>query len=87
VAKKTIRVSDRSGAEIPEGKGATVRITFADARKGVRELDLTDAEAEQLGVAPLPGGVAVPRTRALLRLAGKAAGLPYPPDCSINSIR
>lgn len=49
MAKKTIRVSDRSGAEIPEGKGATVRITFADARKGVRELDLTDAEAEQLG--------------------------------------
>jgi hypothetical protein len=49
VAKKTIRVSDRSGEEIPEGKGATVRITFADARKGVRELDLTDAEAEQLG--------------------------------------
>jgi hypothetical protein len=42
-------VSDRSGAEIAEGKGATVRITFADARKGVRELDLTDAEAEQLG--------------------------------------
>jgi hypothetical protein len=49
MAKKTIRVSDRSSAEIPEGKGATVRITFADARKGVRELDLTDAEAEQLG--------------------------------------
>jgi hypothetical protein len=49
VAKKTIRVSDRSGAEIPEGKGASVRITFADAHKGVRELDLTDAEAEQLG--------------------------------------
>ena len=49
VARKTIRVSDRSGQEIPEGKGATVRITFADARKGVRELDLTDAEAESLG--------------------------------------
>jgi hypothetical protein len=29
-----------------EGKGAVVRITFADARKGVRELDMTDAEAE-----------------------------------------
>jgi hypothetical protein len=41
--------SDKSGAEIPEGKGASVRITFADARKGVRELDLTDTEAEQLG--------------------------------------
>jgi hypothetical protein len=49
MARKTIRVSDQSGAEIPEGKGATVRITYADARKGVRELDLTDAEAERLG--------------------------------------
>jgi hypothetical protein len=49
MAKKTVLVSDQSGAEIPEGKGATVRITFRDARKGVRELDLTDAEAEKLG--------------------------------------
>jgi hypothetical protein len=49
MARKIIRVSDKSGAEIPEGKGATVRITFNDARKGVRELDLTDAEAERLG--------------------------------------
>jgi hypothetical protein len=49
MARKTIRVSDMSGAEIPEGKGATVRITFAEARKGVKELDLTDAEAEKLG--------------------------------------
>ena len=49
MAKKTIRVSDMSGADIADGKGATVRISFADARKGVRELDLTDAEAERLG--------------------------------------
>ncbi len=49
MAKKTVRVSDRSGEEIADGKGAIVRITFADARKGVRELDLTDAEAESLG--------------------------------------
>jgi hypothetical protein len=49
MAKKTVLVSDRSGAEIAEGKGATVKITFRDARKGVRELDLTDAEAEALG--------------------------------------
>ena len=33
MARKTIRVSDVSGAEIPEGKGAVVRITFNDARK------------------------------------------------------
>jgi hypothetical protein len=49
MAKKTVRVSDMSGAEIPDGKGAVVRITFKDARKGVRELDLTDSEAEKLG--------------------------------------
>jgi len=49
MAKKTIRVSDQSGQEIPDGRGATVRITFTDARKGARELDLTDEEAERLG--------------------------------------
>jgi len=49
MARKTIRISDVSGDEISEGKGATVRIIFSDARKGVRELDLTDQEAEQLG--------------------------------------
>jgi hypothetical protein len=49
VARKTIRVSDVSGAEIPAGKGAVVRITFNDARKGARELDVTDAEAEKFG--------------------------------------
>ena len=49
VARKTVLVSDMSGAEIADGKGATVRITFHDARKGVRELDVTDAEAEKLG--------------------------------------
>lgn len=49
MARKTVLVSDISGQEIPEGKGATVRITYRDARKGVRELDVTDAEAEQMG--------------------------------------
>ena len=49
LARKTVLVSDMSGAEIAEGKGATVRITFRDARKGVRELDVTDEEAERLG--------------------------------------
>jgi hypothetical protein len=49
MARKTVLVSDESGQEITEGKGAKVRITFNDARKGARELDLTDAEAERLG--------------------------------------
>ena len=49
MARKTIRVSDISGEEIQDGKVALVRITFVDARKGSRELDVTDAEAEKLG--------------------------------------
>ncbi len=49
MARKTVLVSDISGEEIAEGKGATIRITFHDARKGVRELDVTDAEAEKMG--------------------------------------
>ena len=49
MARKTVLVSDMSGQEIPEGKGATIRITCRDAREGVRELDVTDDEAEKLG--------------------------------------
>ena len=49
MAKKTVRVSDLSGEEIAGGKGALVRITFADARKGAIELDVTDAEGDDLG--------------------------------------
>ena len=49
MARKTVLVSDMSGEEIADGKGAVVRITYRDARKGVRELDVTDAEAERLG--------------------------------------
>jgi hypothetical protein len=48
LARKTVLVSDISGKEIAEAKGATIRITFRDARKGVRELDVTDEEAEDL---------------------------------------
>ena len=50
MARKIVLVSDQSGQEIPDGKGAKVRITFNDARKGARELDLTDSDAERLGV-------------------------------------
>jgi hypothetical protein len=32
---------------------ATARITFRDPRKGIRELDLTDSEAERLGGRPV----------------------------------
>jgi hypothetical protein len=53
MAKKTVLVSDISGKEIEDGRGATVRITFRDARRGVRELDVTDDEAESFGGRPV----------------------------------
>jgi hypothetical protein len=49
VARKSIFVSDLSGREILEGKGAQVTIKFNDARKGTIVLDVTDAEAEEMG--------------------------------------
>ena len=45
--RKTVRVSDMSGKEITDGEGAVIRITFNDARRGAREADLTDQEAQQ----------------------------------------
>jgi hypothetical protein len=49
VARKTVFVSDLSGDAIPEGKGAKIRITHSDARRGSYELDVTDEEAAELG--------------------------------------
>jgi hypothetical protein len=49
MARKSIFVSDLSGAEIADGKGAQVSIKFNDARKGTIVLDVTDQEAEELG--------------------------------------
>jgi len=49
MARKSVFVSDLSGEEIPEGKGATITIKFTDARKGTIVLDVTDAEGEKLG--------------------------------------
>lgn len=49
MARKTVFVSDLSGDEISEGRGAQVTIRFADARKGMIVLDVTDEEGEAMG--------------------------------------
>lgn len=49
MARKTVVVSDLSGVEIPEGRGARITIVFDDARKGTILLDVTAEEAEKLG--------------------------------------
>lgn len=48
MARKQIRVSDMSGEEILDGHGATIKIQFEDARKGIYEVDATDEEAHKL---------------------------------------
>jgi len=48
MAKKTVFVSDLSGKEIQEGRGAKIRITFDDARSDSYEIDATAEEAQEL---------------------------------------
>ena len=49
MARRTVLVSDLSGREIAEGKGAQITIKFNDARKGTIVLDVTDEEGEEMG--------------------------------------
>jgi hypothetical protein len=49
MARKTVLVSDLSGEEIQEGKGARITINFDDARKGTIVIDATAEEAEEIG--------------------------------------
>jgi hypothetical protein len=49
MARKTVVVSDLSGEQIEDGKGAKVRITFSDARSGSIELDVTSEEGRAMG--------------------------------------
>jgi hypothetical protein len=42
VARKTVLVCDNCGQEVGEGKGATLRLTYSDARRGAKSADLCD---------------------------------------------
>jgi hypothetical protein len=42
VARRTILVCDQCGKELEEGKGAVLRVTFNDARRGSKQADLCD---------------------------------------------
>jgi hypothetical protein len=48
LARKTIFVSDLTGKEIRDGHGASLSITYHDARRGVVRLDVNDDEVEDL---------------------------------------
>jgi hypothetical protein len=42
MARKTVLVCDNCGKEVGEGKGATLRVTYSDARRGAKQADLCD---------------------------------------------
>jgi hypothetical protein len=43
VARKTVLVCDMCNKEVEDGKGATMRLTYTDARRGSKQADLCDA--------------------------------------------
>ncbi len=58
MARKTVLVCDDCGKEVGDNKGATLRMTFTDARRGARQADLCDDCA-----AKMPGHAAARRGR------------------------
>ena len=58
LARKTVLVCDNCGMEIGEGKGAMMRLNFADARRGSKQADLCDNCA-----GGMPGRAAARRGR------------------------
>ena len=42
MARKTVLVCDNCGTEVEEGKGAVMRVTYTDARRGAKQADLCD---------------------------------------------
>jgi hypothetical protein len=58
LARKTVLVCDDCGKEVGDNKGATMRMTFTDARRGARQADLCDDCAGKM-----PGHAAARRGR------------------------
>ena len=58
MAKKTVLVCDNCEKEVEEGKGALLRVTFTDARRGAKQADLCDSCAGKM-----PGRAAARRGR------------------------
>lgn len=42
MARKTVMVCDNCGTEIEDGRGALVRATYNDARRGAKQADFCD---------------------------------------------
>jgi hypothetical protein len=58
LARKTVLVCDSCGREVDEAQGASLRVTYSDARRGSKIADLCDECA-----AKMPGRAAARRGR------------------------
>jgi hypothetical protein len=58
LARKTVLVCDSCNRDVGEGKGATMRLNFADARRGSKQADLCDNCAGEM-----PGNAVARRGR------------------------
>ena len=57
-------VCDNCGKEVDEGKGATLRVTYTDARRGAKQADLCDDCAGQMPGTPAARRGRRPKTAA-----------------------
>ena len=64
MARKTVLVCDNCGQEIGEGKGATMRLNFSDARRGSKQADLCDDCAGKMPGVPAARRGRRPKTAA-----------------------
>ena len=48
MARRTILVCDMCNNEIEEAKGATMRLTYTDARRGAKQADICDSCSNKL---------------------------------------
>jgi len=58
MARKTVLVCDNCGTEVDESRGAVMRVTYTDARRGAKQADLCDDCAGKM-----PGRAAARRGR------------------------
>ena len=65
MARKTILVCDNCSNEVPESRGAVMRLNYADARRGSKQADLCDDCA-----AKMPGQAVARRGRRPKSTAG-----------------
>lgn len=64
MARKTVLVCDNCTKEVGDNKGATMRVTFTDARRGAKAADLCDSCA-----GGMPGSAVARRGRKPKSLA------------------